>query len=87
MQTLRPGNSYSQVKPSCTYLQDTCKKNKKRARSMLSCKNTVLQDLQEKFLQEIIPFLVGDFASLQDKYLLAILNVLAKNEFSCINQT
>ena len=36
----------SQVKPSCTYLQDTCKKSKKRARSMPSCKNTVLQDLQ-----------------------------------------
>ena len=52
--------------------QETCK----------ICKNTVLQDLQEKFLQESIPFLAGDFASLQDKYLLAILNVLAKKEFS-----
>ena len=38
---------------------------------MPSCKNTVLQDLQEKFLQESIPFLAGDRASLQDKYLLA----------------
>ena len=37
---------HAQVKPSCTYLQDTCKKSKKRARSMPSCKNTVLQDLQ-----------------------------------------
>ena len=63
--------SISQVKPSCTYLQDSCKKNKKRARSMPSCKNTVLQDLREKFLQESIPFLAGGLASLQDKYLLA----------------
>ena len=62
----------SQVKPSCNYLQDTCKTNKKHARSMLSCKNTVLPDLQEKFLQESVLFLAGDFGSLQDKCLLAI---------------
>ena len=45
-QVERRFNVVSQVKPSCTYLQDTCKKSKKRARSMPSCKNTVLQDFQ-----------------------------------------
>jgi len=55
-----------------------------------TCKiNVILQEYSfARFAGKILaPFLVGDFASLQDKYLLAILYVLAKKEFSCINQT